>query len=128
MTKNEATLKLAEMVMGWTARSGKDTDECIPDPPVVVLDEVGGIPEWNPWTDPRQAAELAEAWCNLEGTNRSYKHEFTPYLTMFPGLAGPHEAEMKSANDTVGRICAATLAEALTGAVCKAEKLKVEEE
>lgn len=125
MTKNEATRNLVVKVLRLKVCSGKQEGDGTPA--VVILDEVGGLNEYDPWTNPCQATELAEAWCNLEGTNRSYKHEFTPYLTMFPGLAGPHEAEMRFANDIVGRIRAATLAEALTGAVCKAMRLEVEE-
>lgn len=119
MTRHEATIKLVVRVLRLKVCSGKQEGDGTPA--VVILDEVGGLNEYDPWTNVDQALELAEAWCRAKPTDRSMDIDFLPAIERcwVVRLLRKREAPWPSA-------VASTLAAALTVAVCEAEGLEVE--
>ncbi len=134
MTHIEALAALAKDVMGWehiVPEAGRSRLNVfwVDYKSIRVKEGRGSEGNWNPF-DPNnivQALDLAEAWCKMDGASRTFTYEFAFYLNMLPGLTGPCCAEMKiGRKNVIGRIRAATFSEALTGAVCKAEGIEVE--
>lgn len=137
MTHAEATrmhiVKLAEGVMGWSiithkewATIGRNAREQGYKKLLVRKDDgsyyLGCDDEWNPWTDDSQAVELAEAWCGLKADVRGFM--ITSVVDPETGKRG-YMAILRPGTEYAE--IAFSLAAALTGAVCKALGLEVEE-
>lgn len=86
-----------------------------------------GPKTWTPFTDPVQALELAEAWCKL-GNKSPRSHAIMYEVTRYPDGKYTGQIHGWIGGDWLfAAVSAPTFADALTGAVCAAEKIKVDE-
>ena len=125
ITRAETLPILAEKVMGWPnlahwVKLYPDTPFCVPGRPNEL---------WNPWEEDnvKQAVDLAEAWCEQQKIKRERFEGGYTHTRYHNGTHGVALFQRYSVETPEVQINAPTLSAALTGAVCKAKGLEVEE-
>lgn len=148
MTRPEALERLATGVMGWNVYTeaywrNLTEEQCQEKCASVVLiaTEIGSLcfgqpagwgNEYDPFTNPVQALELAEAWCRRKPEERTFMYSYVPPR---PGYNGQHQVHlMQYLIDEDGNCCPSSiytndeqsLAKPIYDAVCEAEGIEVD--